>query len=199
MSAQPNYRHYITEEEYLAAERQAEFKSEYLNGEVFAMAGASYEHNLITGNLVTSLNNRLGDRNCTVQANDMRLQVSEAGLYTYPDVSVVCGEPQFRDKAYLDTLLNPVVLVEVMSRSTKGFDRAGKLQFYRSIPSLRHYLLVASNAVNVMSYSRLEDDIWRIADYTGLTDLIPLTALDLELPVAEIYRKVPLPERSAQA
>jgi Uma2 family endonuclease len=98
MSAQPNHQHYINrmKEEYLATERQAEFNSEYQNGEVFAMAGASYEHNLITGNLIINLNNRLADRNCTVQANDMRLQVAEAGLYTHPDVSVTCGEPHFR-------------------------------------------------------------------------------------------------------
>lgn len=191
MSAQPAYT-YITPEKYLEEERVASFKSEYLNGEVFAMAGASNPHNLVTANITAELNLQLRERDCTVRASDMRLQVAESGLYTYPDVSVVCGPPEFRPDAHLDTLLNPALLVEVLSRTTMGYDRSSKFRHYRRISSLHYYLLVASNEALVTCCARHEES-WLLTDYAGLGTIVPLPTLGLQLPLAEIYRKVPLP------
>src|SRR5207253_1326999 len=125
---------YISPQEYLRLEREAEFKSEYLNGEIFVMSGATRKHNLLTLNIGGSLNQQLRGRPCEVYAIDMRVKVSATGLYTYPDVAVVCGEPQFEDD-YLDTLLNPTILVEVLSKSTERYDRIAKSSYYRTLDS----------------------------------------------------------------
>jgi Uma2 family endonuclease len=202
MSAQPQpiseSKFFATEEEYLATERQAEFKHEYFGGEVVAMAGAGFAHNLITGNLVTSLNVALRDRDCTVQVSDLRLQVSDAGTYTYPDVSVVCGLPEFRPDAHLDTLLNPSLLIEVNSKSTEKKDRGSKFMFYRKIPSLQYYLLVASKAVEVVLYTRSENEKWLLEVFTDPAAVIPLPLLNLELPLTEVYRKVTFPTSTSE-
>lgn len=194
MSAQPQS--YITAEEYLATERAAnrdtEGKHEYYQGEVYAMSGASRQHNLLVSNLIRGLGNRIGDT-CNVYPSDMRVHVASNGLYTYPDVVVACGDEEFLADAYLDTLLNPVVLVEVTSRSTAQHDHEGKFLLYRTIPSLRHYLLVDSQRVHVLCITRLEADTWNFREYDQLTDQVELPALQLEIPVSEIYRKVPLP------
>lgn len=194
MSAQPQP--YITPEEYLAAERAAHRdtsgKHEYFQGEVYAMSGASRQHNLLVSNLIRGLGNRLSDT-CNVYPSDMRVHVASNGLYTYPDVVVACGDEEFLPDAYLDTLLNPVVLVEVSSRSTAQYDQEGKFLLYRNIPSLRHYLLVDSQRVRVLCITRLEADTWNFREYSQLTEQVELSALQLELPVSEIYRKVPLP------
>jgi len=126
---------HVNPEEYLRLERQAEYKSEYLNGEIFAMSGASREHNLIAGNIVAELNQQLRAKPCEVYPSDMRLKVTATGLYTYPDVMVVCGEPKFEDK-YVDTLLNPTLIVEVLSQSTERYDRIAKTSYYRTLDSL---------------------------------------------------------------
>ncbi len=190
MSAQPYPASPITPEAYLAAERQADFKSEYYQGRVTAMAGASNEHNLIVANLIIELGTKLRERDCTVRASDMRLQVSSAGLYTYPDVSVVCGPPEFRPDADLDTLLNPTLLVEVISKSTAQHDRGNKFLFYRSISSLQYYLLVEPQAAEVAVYTRQDNESWLFQAYEGLHQYIPLPALNLRLALSEIYRKV---------
>ncbi|GAA4006749.1 Uma2 family endonuclease [Hymenobacter fastidiosus] len=189
MSAQP--KPYITPEEYLATERDAEFKSLYYQGEVFAMSGASRAHNLLVSNLIISLGSRIGDR-CSVFPSDMRVHVAANGLYTYPDVSVVCGEEEYLDEAYLDTLLNPVVLVEVLSKSTAKGDRSSKFLLYKSIPSLQQYVLVDSQRVSIAVYSRAAAGSWLFQEYQGLDAVLPLPALGLELPLAEVYRRLEL-------
>lgn len=188
---------FVTPEEYLAVERNAEFKHEYHRGAVTAMAGASNEHTLIVSNLVINLGNQIRDRDCTVRASDMRLQVSAAGLYTYPDVSVVCGTAEFRPDAYLDTLLNPTLLIEVGSKSTKKNDQGSKFIFYHTIPSLQYYLLVDSREMEVAVYSRSEGEKWQFEAFTGLAAVAPLPRLNLELPLAEVYRKVTFPANSS--
>ena len=134
MSAVP--KPFLTPQEYLARERRAETKSAYLRGEVFARAGASRKHNLVWTNVAAELRQRLRESDCEVYQSDMRVKVSPTGLYTYPDVTVACGEPQFED-AEVDTLLNPKVVVEVLSPSTADYDRGGKFTHYRRLPSLR--------------------------------------------------------------
>lgn len=194
MSAQPQS--YTTAEEYLAAERAAnrdtEGKHEYYQGEVYAMSGASRQHNLLVKNLIVGLDTRVGDT-CNVYPSDMRVHVASNGLYTYPDVVVTCGDEAFLPDAYLDTLLNPVLLVEVTSRSTAQHDHDGKFLLYRNIPSLRHYVLVDSQRVHVLCITRLEADTWHFREYHQLPDQVELSALQLEIPVSEIYRKVSLP------
>ncbi|MBC8084591.1 MAG: Uma2 family endonuclease [Hymenobacter sp.] len=194
MSAQP--KPYITPEEYLVAERAAEFKSEYYNGEVFAMSGASRAHNLLVSNLITTLNNRVGDM-CSVFPSDMRVHIPTSSLYTYPDVSVVCGEEQYMEEAYLDTLLNPVVVLEVILLSTGKYDRGDKFLFYKSIPSLQQYVVVESQRLLVGVYVRGAASTWLYQEYEAPSALVLLPALNLELPLAEIYRRVPLPGTNA--
>ncbi|WP_223650259.1 Uma2 family endonuclease [Hymenobacter psoromatis] len=182
----------VSPEEYLAAERAASFKSEYYQGQVYAMAGASYAHNLVNLNTATALNLALRERDCTVQVSDQRLQVKDNGLYTYPDLSVVCGPPQFAPDKYLDTLLNPVVLAEVVSLSTGEYDRVGKFILYKDIPTLRHYLLLESTQPIVRLATWREPKVWAFDTFEGLTAVVPLPAIGVELTLADLYRKVPL-------
>lgn len=193
MSALPEFDYApISPEEYLATERAAAFKSEYYQGEVYAMAGASNAHNLVNANTCTALNNALSDRDCTVRVSDMRLLVKENGLYTYPDLSVVCGPPQFAPGAVLDTLTNPVVLAEVTSISTGNYDRVGKFMFYKDIPTLRHYLLIDSTKAVVHLASWREPKVWVFDTFEGLEAVVPLPAIGVEVPLAAMYRKVTL-------
>ncbi len=187
MSAAPQPR--LTPQQYLARERQAETKSEYLRGEMFAMAGASREHNLIAGNVNRELGSQLRERECEVYQSDMRVKVSPTGLYTYPDVTVVCGEPEFED-AEVDTLLNPKVLVEVLSPSTADYDRGGKFTHYRRLPSLQEYVLISQDRPLVEHYVRQGKDEWLLTEQSSLQDPLILPSIQCQLPLSEIYRKV---------
>jgi Uma2 family endonuclease len=189
LQAQP----YITPEEYLALERQAEYKSEYLNGEIFAMSGASRGHNLISINISAALHGQLREHPCEVYGSDMRVRVSPTGLYTYPDVVVVYGEPQFAD-AQLDTLLNPTLIVEVLSPSTEDYDRGTKFEHYRTLTSLQEYLLVAQDRCHVVHYTRQADNTWVLAETTRRDDQIFLPSVACHLSLAEVYAKVHLDE-----
>ncbi len=143
----------MTSEQYLAQERKAEFRSEFYLGETFAMAGASRPHNLVCTNLVRRLAEQFDHRDCEVYQGDMRVKISQTGLYVYPDVVVACEQPEFED-AQLDTLLNPRVLIEVLSKSTESYDRGTKWRHYQSLPSLREYLLVSQASALVELYRK---------------------------------------------
>src|SRR6266404_1708800 len=147
---------FLTPEQYLEIERKAEFKSEYFQGEMFAMAGAREAHNLIALNLAAALHPQLRARPCRAYISDMRVRVSATGLYTYPDILVVCGEPQFLDERR-DTLLNPNLIVEVLSPSTEAYDRGRKFEHYRSVESLSEYLLVSSERIIAELFTRQPD------------------------------------------
>jgi Uma2 family endonuclease len=183
---------FITPEEYLALERAAEYKSEYYGGEIFAMTGASRNHNLITVNISSELRDQLKGRPCETYTNDMRVHVPATGLYSYPDAVVVCGEPRFEDDI-LDTLLNPVLIVEVLSRSTASRDRGGKFADYRSIPSFEEYILVAQDEHRVEHYARQPDARWVLTEYRSLEQVVRLDSVNCSLPLAEIYDKVSVP------
>src|ERR1019366_2678061 len=157
MATQPKT--FLTPEQYLEIERQAEFKSEYYDGEMFAMGGARRGHNLIVWNLAGELGQQLRKRPCEAYQHDMRVRVSATGLYAYPDTVIVCGEPQFLD-ATQDTLLNPTVIVEVLSPSTEAYDRGRKFELYRAIPSLTHYLLVSPERMSAELFTRQEEGRW---------------------------------------
>jgi Uma2 family endonuclease len=182
----------LTPEEYLEIERKAERKSEYFQGEMFAMAGASLEHAEIIINLGRELSLRLKGRPCHVYSTDVRLRVAPNGLYTYPDVMVICGDPQLADDRR-DTVVNPVLIVEVLSESTEAYDRGQKFEQYRTLPSLREYLLVAQDAPRIEQWIRQPDDHWLRAETSGRDASIQLASVDCVLPLAEIYDKIEWP------
>jgi Uma2 family endonuclease len=190
VSTQPKT--FLTPEQYLQIEREAEYKSEYYQGEMFAMAGAGWVHNLLVANLIAGLHPQLRSRPCRVCPSDMRVRVRATGLYTYPDVVVVCGEPQFLDERR-DTLLNPSLLIEVLSPSTEAFDRGQKFEHYRSIESLGEYLLVASDRVHVDLYTRQPDGRWLLTSAGRLEDSLDLESVGCRLALADLYEKTDLP------
>lgn len=178
----------LTLAEYLAVERKAAYRSEFFAGEMFAMSDASREHNLISVNLSGALNGQLKDRPCEVYSNDMRVRVP-SGLYTYPDVIVVCGSPKFEDD-HVDTLLNPMVLIEVLSESTADYDRGTKFKHYRQIASLREYVLVDQSAAQIEHFVLGGDGKWSLSEITGLDQSLSLDSINCRIPLSEIYRKV---------
>jgi Uma2 family endonuclease len=191
MSAAP--KPYLTPAEYLAHERLAEIKSEYYDGETFAMAGGSEEHSLIAVNVTTEMNLQLRDRPCRVYNSDMRVQVADEGPFTYPDATLVCGEAQFADTE-VDTLLNPTFIVEVLSPTTEARDRVGKFERYHQIESLQEYMLIAQDRPRVERYARQAESGWHYEVSTGLAGEVSLSSIECELPMSEIYRKVTFSE-----
>ena len=217
---------YYTPEEYLALERKAEYKSEYINGQIFAMSGASRdhglitrasrEHNLIAGNLFGELRARLRGRPCEAYVSDMRVKVHPTGLYTYPDVVITCGEPIFEDRQ-LDTLTNPTVIIEVLSRSTEAYDRGEKFAHYRRLESLTDYVLVAQDKVRVEHFVRYSPPIdkgdrdiagrihgthglWVLAELDeleGPDGTLQLSSIGCSLILRDIYERVEFPDNSA--
>ncbi len=179
----------LTPEEYLASERKATVKSEYLNGEILARSGASLAHTLITGDVATELNIQLRGRECKVITNDMRIRTSPKGAYFYPDIIVFCGEPQFEDHVF-DTLLNPVVIIEVLSPSTEAYDRGEKFAHYQALTSLREYILVSQDRIRVEHY-RLIKTQWGQTEFHTHEDVLPLVSIGCELPLRDIYSRVP--------
>jgi Uma2 family endonuclease len=182
---------YYTPEEYLALERKAEYKSEYINGQIYAMSGASREHNLIALNLASELRSQLKGKPCEVYASDMRVKVGPAGTYTYPDVVAVCGEPRFED-AQLDTLVNPTVIIEVLSQSTEAYDRGEKFAHYRDLESLTDYILVAQNRIRVEHYVRYGDtgEQWMLTPISNLGSKLHLASIGCDVSLHDIYDRV---------
>jgi Uma2 family endonuclease len=187
MASQPKTR--FTPEEYLAIDRQSEHKHEYFDGEIFAMTGASRRHNLISVNVASSLHAQCTDRDCEVYASDMRVKVNPTGLYTYPDVVVVCGAPQFDDQE-IDTLLNPTVVIEVLSKTTEGYDRGDKSEHYRAVESLAEIVLIAQDKHHVEHYRRQNGNQWLLSETNRLQDKVTLTSIGCELFLSDVYRKV---------
>jgi Uma2 family endonuclease len=181
--------HFYTPQEYIALERKASYKSEYYAGEIFAMSGASREHNLIVANATTSLNIQLEDRDCEVYPSDMRVRTPDTLLYTYPDVVVVCGEPQFEDDA-VDTLTNPTLIVEVLSPSTETHDRTRKFADYRKITSLREYILIAQQECRITQYIKQSNGSWLFQEASRLEEKLHLASIDCDLELERVYRKV---------
>jgi Uma2 family endonuclease len=192
MTTHPDIR--LTPEEYLRIERDAEWKSEYIDGEMFAMAGASLRHVLITLNLGAELRDRLRERPCTVFATDLRVATDRRRHYTYPDVGVACDPLQFLD-GQQDTITNPVLIAEVLSESTENYDRGAKFERYRAVPTLAEYLLVSQDRVHVELYTRQENGAWVLREWNDPAAEIDLTSLQCRLKIAEIYAKVTFDEQ----
>lgn len=179
----------LSETEFLQLERRAEFKSEFFDGEMFAMAGGTRAHSLIATNLVRELGNRLKGRPCVTYNADLRVKVEVSGLLTYPDVSVVCGEQRFLDGEE-DTLLNPTLIAEVLSDSSEAYDRGRKFAHYRLIPSLRHYLLVSQKEPRVEMLSRATGDEWIWREASDLVGTLELPALEISISLSEVFSQV---------
>ena len=189
----------LSERDYLTLERSAELKSEYFEGEVFAMAGGTRWHSLIGGNLVAELRDRLKGRPCVTYNAELRIKIEATGLCTYPDLSVICG-PLRLAAGTDDTVLNPTVLVEVLSDSTEGYDRGKKFEHYRQIPTLQEYLLVSQKEPRIEQFIRQADGRWLLNEAAGLDATLELPALRISLSLAEVFAKVnfvPAPIRAA--
>ena len=180
-------------EQYLAIERKAGHKSEYINGRVFAMAGASKQHNQITFNISITLGIQLKGRACVAYSSDMRVKVKETGLYTYPDIVATCNEPMFEDSS-VDTLLNPAIIIEVLSDSTEGYDRGGKFAHYRRLPSLQEYILIPQDGICVEHYSR-QDERWLLTEMSDFAGTLRLDSIDCTLSLVDIYDKVEIADK----
>ncbi len=178
-----------TAEEYFETEQDAEYKSEYFYGEIFAMAGKTPNHNRITLNLAFIFNNRLKGKLCEAFASDIRLQIDEDKHYTYPDVMVVCGGLEFA-KERKDTVINPVVIAEVLSESTKDYDRGTKFTAYRKIRTLKDYILVDQDKVHIEYFAKEKDGTWRFREYFNSEYILIIQSVDLQIPVKKIYERV---------
>lgn len=176
---------YVSPEQYLARERQAERKSEYYDGSILSMAGASIPHNILVANIIVTVGYQLRGSGCRVFPSDLKVRVGTT-RYFYPDISVICGAPQFHDEVK-DVVLNPRVLIEVLSESTTAFDRGAKFLSYQQIPSLQDYLLVSQDAALVERFQRQEQGAWLYSKTEGLTASLELASIEARLPLAEVY------------
>src|SRR5437016_3013728 len=182
MSAAPQRISKLTPAEYLAIERAAELRSEYYRGEMFAMAGGSARHSRIKTNVLVELGVRLKGHECAPYDSDLRVCVAATGLYTYPDASVICGPLEFDDE-HRDTVLNPTVLVEVLSESSEAYDRGKKFNHYRRIESLQEYLLVSQDEPKIEHYLRCDDGSWKLTEAAGLEVTLRLPSLGIDPPL----------------
>jgi Uma2 family endonuclease len=181
--------HRLTEAEHLEIERRAEFKSEFLDGEMFAMSGGASSHSLIACNLIRDIGMRLKGCPCVVYNSDLRVKIQAAGLYTYSDVSVVSGPKQVEDEND-DILLNPTVIVEVLSDSTEAYDRGKKFEMYRQIPSLREYLLVNQHKPRIEQFIRQDGEEWLLRSAAGLESKVSLPSVSITIEMAEVYYNI---------
>ena len=187
MSAVPKQK--LTAAEYLAIERKAEFKSEFFNGEMFAMAGASRPHNTALMNLGGEIYSRLKGGPCRPFMQDQRVVVDRTGLYTYPDLLIVCGrvETAADDE---DTITNPRVVVEVLSPSTERYDRGAKFRQYQQLPSVQEYVLVSQSEPLCERFVRQDDGSWSLVSFVGLEAVLALTSVPVQVPLSDIYAGV---------
>ena len=183
-------RTYLTPEEYITLERKATLKSEYLSGEIVAMSGASLAHNYITVNTATQLYNQLIEGSCRVFTSDMRVGIGAGASYFYPDIAVTCDKPRFEDDVF-DTLLNPQVIIEVLSTSTENYDRREKFERYQQLESLQAYILISQDQIRVEHYLR-QGEAWVPSELSALEDVMPLPSIGAELSLNQIYRFVEL-------
>jgi Uma2 family endonuclease len=187
----------LTASEYLEIERRAKFRSEFFQGEMFAMAGGSHEHNRVKENLVIELGIRLKGGPCQTYSSDQRVLVEATGLYTYPDIVILCGEGTY-DAADRDSLTNPTAIIEVLSPSTEKYDRGSKFRNYQQIPSLIEYVLVAQDEAVCERYVRQENGSWAVISFVGLSANLEFTSVPASIPLVDVYGGVTFPETPPQ-
>lgn len=179
----------MSESEYLEEERKALTKSEYYKGEVFAMSGASKNHNRIVASIIITIGQFLKSKSCHIYPSDLRVHNLENGLYTYPDVTIVCGKEEYQDEEF-DTLLNPTIIVEVLSPKTEEYDRGTKFKLYRSIPSLKNYVMISSTDFSAEVYTRMENNEWNLNMTKEKEGIIHISAIDFDLSLNDVYAQV---------
>lgn len=179
-----------TAEEYLELERASEVKHEFYQGEIFAMSGASLPHNRIQMNFTGGTHAFLKGKGCDVFGSDLRVHIPSNGLFTYPDAVIACGQPELLNDGGLDNLLNPVAIIEVLSKSTQSYDRGDKFALYRAIPSLQEYILIASESVAIEQYTKQEDDTWILKEVRQLNEQLYIKTIHFSLPLTELYSGV---------
>ncbi len=182
---------YITEDEYLAMEEKSMEKHEYYEGEIFGMSGAKIPHNIIAGNLFRDIATHLRRKPCKPFNSDQRLYIEKRGMFTYPDLFVVCGKIETRnDDNY--NVLNPAVIIEILSPSTKSYDRGDKFKLYRDLPSLKEYILVDSEAIEIENFSINEEGFWELKEYTDVNHSLLIKTIELQIPLQDIYEDTQL-------
>lgn len=184
----PEIKH-ITEKEYLDAERLATVKHEYYKGEVFAMGGASFSHAKISMNCSVDLGNKLDGKDCQPYGNDVRIHIPKNSLYTYPDLTIICGEIAETDD-HFDTATNPSVIFEILSPSTKNYDKGGKFTLYRNINTLKEYILIDSECISVEKFTKNQDNTWTFEEYTSIENSFPISTVSIEMQLSKIYKGV---------
>jgi Uma2 family endonuclease len=177
---------YLTEKEYLAFERNALDKHEYYQGEIFAMSGASFKHNLIESNLRGLLHNFLKGKKCREFGSNLRIHIPSNTLYTYPDILVIRDEPEFVDEEF-DTITNPSIIIEILSPSTANYDRGAKFELYREIESLKEYVLIDAKAIHIVVYAKNNDSTWTLSETKNIYETINLPSINFSITVADIY------------
>lgn len=187
MNIQENKKY--TKEEYFSLVEESKVKLEYHQGKIYAMAGGTPEHNLISGNAVTALNIALNERDCLVYNSDQQIALSTLERYVYPDASVVCGEQEF-ENPHKNRLKNPILIVEVLSENTKNYDKTDKFHLYCSLPSFREYVLIHSDRILVETYFKEETSLWRISSAFRLDETIHLFSINVDIPLEQLYRKI---------
>ena len=197
MSAMPHKQNpmRMTEAEYLLFERESDIKHEFLNGRVYAMAGASWEHNQIFTATLASLYAQLRGKNCTANPSDQRVKVMQTSFIAYPDISVVCGEPRFAGDEY-ETITNPIVIIEILSDSTEGYDRGVKFQNFRNFPTLQDYILISQDKARIEGYTRQDNGKWLLTDTIGLNSVHKIASIECVLKLKEIYERIIFPENN---
>jgi Uma2 family endonuclease len=188
----PKY-NYVSPEAYLAMERSSQEKHEYFKGEVFAMSGASWQHNVIVKNMNTAILPFLKGKSCNMFGSDLRIHIPENTLYTYPDFSIICGKPEVTDTE-ADNIVKPSAIIEILSKSTKDYDRGTKFNLYRAIKTLKEYILVDSTKISVEIFTKQEDDRWILSEYKQLSDSFVISTIGLALQLKDIYEDVSIEE-----
>lgn len=188
----PKY-NFVSQEAYLAMERASDTKHEYFNGEVFAMSGASPQHNDIGYNINRLVAAFLHGKGCKLYGSDFRIHTPDNTLYTYPDFTIVCGKVETSDK-YTDNLTNPAVIIEILSKSTKEYDRGTKFNLYRSIRTLKEYVLIDSTSISVELFTKQEDGRWILSECKQLSGNFVISTIGLTLPLKDVYEDVSIEE-----
>lgn len=188
----PKY-NYISPEHYLELERASELKHEYYKGEVYAMSGASLPHNDIFHNVYGALTFFLKGKGCKPYGSDLRIHIPQNTLYTYPDISIICGKPETSD-SFRDNIINPSVIIKILSKSTKDYDRGTKFNLYRSIKTLKEYILIDSTSISVEIFTRQEDNSWILTEFKQLSDSFLISTISLTLHLKDIYEDVSFDE-----
>lgn len=186
----PQSDYQMSEAEYLAFERESEIRHEFVDGEIYATTGASNNHIIVVGNLQTSLNNQLRDSNCLVMSNDLRVKVEGRKSYRYPDLTVICDDPEMIGEENPQSLLNPTIIIEVLSASTASVDHIEKREEYFNIPTVEEYLLISQNTSKIERYLRQPDNQWLYSQVSGLQSSLDLPSIGCTLALSDVYRKV---------